>query len=117
VSKQFKYVLLRLNVCLIHKKSYEYFETGFGKWSKDTAEIYTSILIAGQKPQILENVSVCVVIELVETGLCSGITVGYVIMCVEETRDKNLDGWLTVHLSITLVWSPNWCTKFLFIHI
>jgi len=24
---------------------------------------------------------------------------------------------LTVHLSITLVWSPTWCTKFLFIHI
>jgi len=26
-------------------------------------------------------------------------------------------GRLTVHLSITLVWSPTWCTKFLFIHI
>jgi len=29
----------------------------------------------------------------------------------------NLDGWLTVHPRLTLVWSPTWCTKFLFIHI
>jgi hypothetical protein len=61
------------------------------------------MLIPGQKSQILENVSVCVVIQLIETVLCSGITGVYVILRVEETRETNLDGWLTVHLSITLV--------------
>jgi len=35
---------------------------------------------------------------------------------VIETR-LNFDGWLTVHLSITLVWSSTWCTKFLFIYM
>jgi len=29
----------------------------------------------------------------------------------------NLDDWLTVHHSITLVLSPAWCTKFLLIYI
>jgi len=28
-----------------------------------------------------------------------------------------LDGWLTMHLNITLVLCPTWCTKFLFIYI
>jgi len=34
-----------------------------------------------------------------------------------KTNNNDLDGWLTVHLSITVVWSPNWYTKFLFIYI
>jgi len=32
-------------------------------------------------------------------------------------RTFSVDDWLTVHHSITLIWSPNWCTKFLFIYI
>jgi len=34
-----------------------------------------------------------------------------------RATEKNIDGWLNVHLSVTLVWSPTWFTKFLFIHI
>jgi len=54
----------------------------------------------------------------------------YFLFIISKSKKKNpffltlthsvyhiLDGWLTVHLSITLVWSPTWCTKFLFIHI
>jgi len=34
-----------------------------------------------------------------------------------STKVANLDDWLNVNRSITLVWSPTWCTKFLFIYI
>jgi hypothetical protein len=56
------------------------------------------------KKTVLQCFTFAVCLLHVSTSLCAAI-IGY------------LDGWLTVHLSITLVWSPTWCTKFLFIHI
>jgi len=46
------------------------------------------MLILGQKPQILESFSVCVAIQLKETGLCSGISVVYVIFYVEGLEKR-----------------------------
>jgi hypothetical protein len=37
---------------------------------------------------MIESVSVFVVIQLKETGLCSGITIVYVMLCIEETKEK-----------------------------
>jgi hypothetical protein len=71
-----------------HKKIYEYLATNVGKLSKNTTEIETSILIPGQKSHMIESFSVFVVKQLKETGLCSGITIVYVILCIEESKEK-----------------------------
>jgi len=49
----------------------------------------------------------------------TGMEIQYVIFFIVslQTAFFNLHEWLTLHLSITLAWSPTWCTKFLFIHI
>jgi hypothetical protein len=53
------------------------------------------MLIPGQKPQILESVSVCVATQLKETGLYSGTAVVYVLLCVEETREQKTNKYKT----------------------
>jgi len=53
------------------------------------------MFIPEQKPQILESLSVCVAVQLNETGLCSGTTVVHVILCAVGTGENKTNKYKT----------------------